>query len=218
MAEQKITHNTFSISEAILFGWQVAKKNIRFFVAMIIVAQVVGLVTEFIYQLTVKSSAILVLLLGLILFIIGGIIKVEISFAQLAIYFKFVDKKKTSIKDIFFYFETKLLFRFFLVELLYGFGTLIGLLIFIFPGIYFTTKYWFAPYIYVDKRTGVIESFKESAKLTQGIKWQLFRLGLLQILIQIGGVLALLVGLFIAIPINYLSDIYVYRKLSKTLK
>ena len=218
MAEQKITQTTFSISEAIRFGWEIAKKNLWFFVAMLLVTETIGLVTSFIYQPMIKSNDILVILLGIILFIISGIIKLEISFAQLSIYFKFADKKKASIKDLFVYFDTKLLFRYFLINFLLILIIFVGLLLFIVPGIYLGLKYWFVPYIYVDKRTGIIESFKESAKLSQGIKKQLFFLGLLQILIQIGGLLALLVGLFIAIPINYLSDIYVYRKLSKTIK
>lgn len=218
MAEQKITHNTFSISEAIRFGWQVAKKNVWFFVAMLLINQGISLLTSYIYQPLLDNQDVLIKILGVITFIVGWIINLEIEFAMLAIYLKFVDRKHAVLKDLFVYFNVKLLIRYFLIQFLYGLGTLIGVLLFIIPGIYFATKYWFAGYIYVDKRTGVIESFKESANLTKGIKWQLFRLGLLQLLIEIGGMLALLVGLFIAIPINYLSDFYIYRKISKTLK
>ncbi|HVA97209.1 MAG TPA: hypothetical protein VND99_06140 [Candidatus Acidoferrales bacterium] len=218
MAEQKVSHNSFSISEAIRFGWQVATKNIWFFVALILISEGISQIISFIYNNLLANGDMLVRLLGVIVFVIGWVINIEISFATFVIYFKFVDKKKTSLKDLFAYFETKLLWRYFVVSTIQGFIIILGLLLFIYPGIYFATKYWFANNIYVDKRTGIIESFKESAELTKGIKRKLFLFGLVQILVSLAGLLAVVVGLFVAIPITYLSDIYVYRKVSKTLK
>jgi uncharacterized membrane protein len=214
MAEQKFSHKNFSKTEAIRFGWQMAIKHFRFFVVALLIVHGISWGLSFIYQPFIGNSDILIKLLGIILFLVGWYINLEIGFAMLTIYFKIAEKKKTTVKELFAYFDWDIISRYFLVFLLYGLLILVGTLLFIIPGIYFATKYWFAGYIYVDKRTGVLEAFKESAKLTQGIKWQLFLLGLLQILIQIAGLLALVVGLFVAIPINYLSDIYVYRKLS----
>lgn len=181
---------------------------------MIVISIGIDQLSSYISQQLAANQNISIILLGLLVLIVGWIINIETSFAQLAIYFKFTDSKPTTLKELFSYFDFKLLFRFFLVSLIFNTLCIVGYLLFIFPGIYFNTKYWFAAYIYVDRRTGVIESFKESAKLTQGIKTQLFLLGLLQFLIQLGGLLALVVGLFIAVPINYLSDLYVYRKLT----
>lgn len=214
MSERKVNHHIFSKSEAIRFGWQMAKKHFWFFVAVLLISNGINWLSSYVYEPFISNSDILVKLLGIISFFVALFINLEIDFAMLAIYFKIADKKKASVKELSAYFEWDIIFRYFLVTFIYGILILLGTILLIIPGIYFATKYWFAGYIYVDKRTGVLESFKESAKLTQGIKRQLFLLGLLQILIQIGGLLALFVGLFIAIPINYLSDIYVYRKLS----
>lgn len=214
MAEQTVSH-TFSKREAIRFGWEIAKKNFWFFVPMILIPFAISWLFSLVSNPLFASQNGLSKMLGFLLMIVGWVVGLELGFAKLAIYFKFVDEKKASLKDLFEYFDASLLFRYFLASFLYGFATLVGLLFFIVPGIYIATKYWFAVYIYVNKRTGVLESFVESAKLTQGIKWQLFLLGLLQTLVVIAGALALLVGLFIAIPINHLSDIYIYRKLSE---
>jgi uncharacterized membrane protein len=214
MNKQKTSHRTFSKSEAIRFGWEVAKKNFWFFFAMLIISYGIQWLFSFIYNPLIKSDDVVTKVAGFLMILAGWIVNLEINFAQLTIYFKFFDKKKAELRILFAYFETGLLFRYLLVSFLYRLIFFGGLIFFIIPGIYFATKYWFAPYIYVDKRIGVIESFKESAKLTKGIKWQLFLLLILQMLICIGGALALLVGLVIAIPINYLSDVYVYRKLS----
>lgn len=210
MSGQK--HKSFSIKEAINFGWNIAKKNIWFFVALLIIPQIVssifsGIADRYVNYPNTK-------LIGFLINLAGWIIGMEFSYATYAIFFKFADKKKAGIKELFSYFDAKLIFRFILVSVLYSIIVGFGLIFFIIPGIYFAIKYLFALYIFVDKRTGVIESFKESSKITEGIKWKLFKLGLVQIGIIVCGALAFFVGLFVAIPVNYLADIYIYRKLT----
>ncbi len=60
----------------------------------------------------------------------------------------------------------------------------------------------------------VIEAFKESGRITEGSKWNLFFLALIFLLIVGIGALVLLVGLFVAIPIIIVAWAYVYKKLS----
>jgi hypothetical protein len=210
--ENNTSQNRFSKSEAIKFGWQLATKNIWFLVGLLLIPGIINLLFSFTPQ--VFDENLNFSFVGLLFLIVGTIIGLQFSFAQFAVFFKLADQKKSSLKELFAYFDVVLLWRFFLVNFLFGLITTLGFLLLIIPGIYFSLKYWFAVYIFVDKRTGVIEAFKESARITKGVKWQLLLLGILQTLIMLAGALALLVGLFVAVPINYLSDVYVYRKLS----
>lgn len=214
MAELKKTTNTFSISEAIRAGWNLTKKNFWFLLMIFIISNAMGFLLSFITQPFFAQENGLIILIGVLIYIAGYVISLELGFATFAILLKIVDNKKTKIKDLFSYFNAGLLFKFFIISLLYGLIVFFGLILLIIPGIYFGIKYWFALYIFVDKQTGILESFKLSAKLTKNVKWQLFKLCLLQMLIVVAGFLALFVGLLIAWPVNYLSDFYVYRKLS----
>ena len=63
---------------------------------------------------------------------------------------------------------------------------------------------------------GPVEALKKSAELTAGAKKDLFLLGLLMILIQLGGILALVVGVLVAAPVNMLAYLYAYRRLGQT--
>lgn len=208
-------HRTFSISKALGFGWNIAKKNFWFFLAVLLIPNAISFLIAFIYQPLFDQNTLLLNILGFVIMIAGWIVSLQLSFATLALYFKFADAKKAELKDLFAYFDARLLRRYFLLNLLFGLMMTVGILLFIIPGIYLGLKYWFTPYIFVDNpKIGIIEAFKESARITKGVKWKLFLLGILQTLIMLAGVLALLVGSAIAVPINYLSDIYVYRKLS----
>lgn len=76
-----------------------------------------------------------------------------------------------------------------------------------------TIKLQFYSYFIVDKNAGPIEALKKSWAITRGVKWDLFLFGLLLGLITLAGLLALVVGLFVAIPVGLLANTYVYRKL-----
>jgi uncharacterized membrane protein len=69
----------------------------------------------------------------------------------------------------------------------------------------------FAPYLVVDRGMRPVGSLKESWRITDGNKWRLFLLGLALLGVNILGVLALLVGVLVSIPITLLAVVHAYR-------
>jgi uncharacterized membrane protein len=49
--------------------------------------------------------------------------------------------------------------------------------------------------------------------LTKGNRWKLFQLSLALLLLNILGLLALLVGLFVTIPVSFIAMVHAYRAL-----
>ncbi len=90
---------------------------------------------------------------------------------------------------------------------------LVGLLLFVIPGIIWSIKYAFAFFLIPDKGLGVKEAFDMSAKMTDGIKWKLFWFDIFGFFVVLGGVFLLGVGLFLAIPVVYLAAYMLYNKL-----
>ena len=88
-----------------------------------------------------------------------------------------------------------------------------GFLLFIIPGIIFSIKYMFTPYLVIDKGMGPIEALKASAKLTDGIKWDLVGFGAAIMVLMYLGALALLVGLLVTIPVATVSFVVLYNML-----
>lgn len=156
-----------------------------------------------------SALKILFVLMGIALYIVN----LETSVGMLKILLAYVDKRKPKMSELFEYFRVGLLARFFIGSLLYSLLVMIGLLFLIIPGIYFAVRYYFVPYIIVDKDADIFESFDKSAKLTKGAEWQLLLFGVLSFLIFILGAAALVVGLFVAIPVVYIASVYIYRKL-----
>ena len=133
----------------------------------------------------------------------------------IAITLKFVDLEKPSFSDLF---HTQSLINFILTSIISGVIVAIGFVLLVVPGVIFALKLQFAKYLVIDKNMGPVEAIQKSWNMTRKITWNLFLLGLLLMLINILGVIALLVGLFITIPLTMVANAFVYRKLLSQVK
>ena len=92
-------------------------------------------------------------------------------------------------------------------------GTLVGIVLLIIPGLIWAFMTWFTMYFVVDGRGDAVESIKGSINLVKNNFGELFVLMLLCIGVTILGVIALFVGILVAIPVVYLAGAYAYRTL-----
>ena len=99
-------------------------------------------------------------------------------------------------------------------SLLVSIVVVLGMILLIVPGIIFALMFMFATMIVIDRGLGPIESMKESKRITTGYKWKLFGLGLVLTLLNIVGLLALIVGLLVTVPVTVLAFTRAYRELS----
>ena len=82
------------------------------------------------------------------------------------------------------------------------------------PAIVWAIKFSMAFYLIIDKKQEVIASLKQSAQLTDGVKWELLAFFIVTGAVNLLGLIALVIGLFITIPVTFMAYIYVYRKLT----
>lgn len=101
------------------------------------------------------------------------------------------------------------------VSILGGAAILLGFVLLIVPGIIIALAFSLAGLLVIEKGLGPIEALKESVRLTKGHRLALFKLSLANIGINILGVCALVVGLFVTIPVTEMAFVDAYRKLSK---
>ncbi len=101
---------------------------------------------------------------------------------------------------------------FILLALLFALGTLVGLLLFFVPGLYFLNRCLLAPAFYLDGKAGVFASFRESWRRTEGHFYMLLpAMGILLLLAL--GISALGVATFILLPLEGLYLFILYRYL-----
>lgn len=197
----------FSKKEAVSFGFKIAKKNVLFFLSVFVVWAFVTFISSAVQSsLNVSRQFFLSFIFSLLMWVVNSIIAMGV----INICLKLIDNKKPKLKDIYY---TKKLFNFILASILRSFIIIGGFILLIIPGIIFSIKLQYSEYLIVDKKLDAVDSIKKSWEMTKGVKWNLFLFGLILGLINILGILALLVGLLITVPLTFIANAYVYRKL-----
>jgi uncharacterized membrane protein len=199
------TKSNFSKKEAISYGFKLAKENLFFFVVLFVIVILVSAVISILSRLAAHEPAF-----AFVLWLLQTIINLVIGIGVINICLKFLDNKKPKYKDLFYY---KPIVNYVLASIVEGLIVVGGFILLIIPGIFFALRLQFTCYLIVDKNLGPIEAIKTSWKITKGNAWSLFFFGILLGLINILGVLCLLVGLFITVPLSMLATTFVYRKL-----
>lgn len=203
--------NTFSIGEALGFGWKTTKANFWFFAGVAVIMVAVSFVSNLLVkglhlEKTLGETIVNILFWVVMAFLQMGIIRVAI---------KLVDGQSVSYNDIFSY--NNIFPQFLISVLLSGLLTCLGLVVFVVPGVIIALGLRFSQYFVVDKNLAGIEALKASWNMTKGQLWQLLGLAFVAMLINIIGVIAFFVGLLFTAPTTLVAYAYVYRKLSGTL-
>jgi len=198
---------TFSDGEAILFGWKTMKDNLGLFIGILITMILVNVLPDIID----KAIEGKIPGLSIVAYVAFGILNLIIGMGLLKIVLGFCDNEKSRFTELFSCY--RLFFKYLFSTILYMLIVLGGLILFIVPGIIWSIKFQFYPYLIIDKGMGPVEALKASALITQGAKWELVGFGLIIGIISLLGVLCLVIGMFATIPTAWVAYAFVYRKL-----
>ncbi len=198
------------IGESIRVGWSATKEHIAFFILLFVVYLAVSFGLSMVLGFFVDYT-----LVYIILNIAIYVVDVLLSFGLIAISLAVLDKKELSIGQLFS--QTHILGKGILLYVAYYAIVLLGLILFIIPGIIFGIKYSQSFYLLLDKNLSVKESLKQSAAMVKGLKLELFLFAIALGFINLLGLIALLVGLFATVPLTMIASAYVYRVMLKSM-
>ncbi len=201
---------TFSIGQALSFGWNSVKNNFFFFAGLQL-ASVCIVLSFILLQLFIpKDQGIIKILI----YLIERIVDMGLTLGIIHIMIKTVDGKKTAFSELFSQFKAGLLLNYIGASIAYGLGAVVGFILLVIPGIIVLIRYGFYSYALVDKGVNGLDVLKISWSITKGNTIKLFLFGVVTLLINILGMLALVIGLLVTAPLSLLATAYVYRKLS----
>lgn len=156
---------------------------------------------------------IVVLIAFLIVALISTLISVVFRMGYLNLTLDAARNKEVYYKTILNQVSLKKAYRFLIANFLVALNVVIGLILFIIPGILYALKYYYVSYLVVDKDMKPIEAMKESSKLTKGVRFKLLGMSFVFGLISLLGVIVFGVGLIPASIVVSLANAYVFNKL-----
>lgn len=196
------------IEDAIRFGWETFKNNLKLILAIEIAA---------VFTLAVVSGASEIfeprgwfheLAMRLAYFVVTMIVHL----GAVKISLKYRDGENVEFANMFDSFG--ILAVFMVAAVVTDFAVGFGLLFLIVPGIIIAVRFCLYPFLIVDKELGPIEAIQRSIHLTRGVGVDLFLFALSCVGINILGVIAFGVGLFVSLPVTALAAAHVYRHLN----
>jgi uncharacterized membrane protein len=201
----------FSAGAAIRFGWETFKRRPWFFVGstfLILLASALcdGFTSGIDAALT--GSAENPSIIGTVISLALGTL---ISMGATAFYLAAHDNPETA--DLSLLWHPRPFWKYLGASLLLSLAVAIGLVLLIVPGVIFGLMFMFATFIVIERELGPIDAMNASNQLTRGHKWQLLGLVLLLVLINLLGLMALVVGLLVSIPVSTLAFVHAYRVL-----
>jgi uncharacterized membrane protein len=177
-------------------GWRQLWRYFLELFLILIVTIVLGFITSIFNLAGITAGAAASAVMGIITFAYGLLIMGPVNYGVSFSYLKASRRDKLEIKDMFAAFKNY--WNAVLASLLVGIIVVIGFVLIIVPGIIFSCKLAFTPYLVVDRKMEVIEAIKESWRMTGGHAWKVFLIGLLAIPIFIAGLICLGVGVIIS--------------------
>ncbi len=189
---------TFSVGSYLKKGWELTKANIGFLLGYQIILVFLSLILG-----ATRHKVFLYLLVWVIVIIA----KMGLYKAALLI----TNGIKPRFDEL--YANWRSFFPWVIASFLFSIMFFVGLGLLIFPGCYVLATFGLFPYFLLDRKLGPIEALKRSARATKGFRWNIFLLFLACIGINLVGMLVLVVGLLITIPITMLALAVLYQEI-----
>ena len=203
--------NNISISSLFSQGWSDFKQHWKVALGSFIILAIIQIVlSSFGYQIDPvtgeESGSRLMTLVGTLasVFLTIGITKLYIALSR---------DEEASIKDMFTSTNASTFVNYLVASILYGIMVFIGFLFIIIPGIILVCVFYPYYYYIIDKGAGILESFSLAKDATKGHRMTIFVTILAIALLNIVGLLALVIGLLVTLPLSMLIGVRLYRAL-----
>lgn len=207
--------NSLSVKESLKHGWSTFTSRPWIFVQAGILLFLLNfgmnLVQTLLEEAGKLNGDVAALVFGLVSLVLGIGVSFLVSMGETSFFLRAHDEPaKVCLKDLW---HPRPFWKFLGTSLLAGLMILLGLVLLIVPGIIVGLMLTFVGYIVIEEKLSPIAAIKRSVALTKGSLWKLFQLSLALLLLNILGLLALLVGLFVTIPVSFIAMVHAYRTL-----
>ncbi len=209
--------HTLSIGDCIRFGWETFKQRPWILIGAFLLAIVIaGVPSAFGPQPTIGPDGQIIppppSAYGAIVALVSVVVSMLVGLGLTTFSLRAHDNiNGVQIADLW---NPAPFWRFVGAHILTVLAIALGFIALIIPGIILSMGLAFVPYLVVDRGLGPIEAIKESWRITKGHKWQLLLLFLALLGLNLLGVVALLIGIFVTVPITMLAFAHAYRTLN----
>jgi hypothetical protein len=198
----------FSDGAMLKMGWAKAKEHLWINIGIMIVAML-AVYLPMIVLAGIGGAVDMPGLFALLGVLVTIAISAVVGAGMIRVFLNIADGKAPSVGLLFS--EKGSAVNYILASILYSIIVMVGFFLFIIPGVIWSLKYMFVPMLVVDKGMKPMDALKESARLTDGMKWDLFAFYHVVGIVMMLGYIALGVGVLVTVPAGMIAYMGVYR-------
>jgi uncharacterized membrane protein len=203
-----MTGESFSIGEALRFGWDAFKRNIAIALALGVASLAIMMLLNGIVEATRPHG-----MLSLAFRFVAQLAQIGFGFLWVRLALGVYDGRHVDAREL--WPDATMFLEYLAVSIIYGVLVAAGLILLVVPGIYLAVRYGLASFLVADGRvTDVLGAFRQSSELTRGRRLKLFLFGLVLVLMNVAGAILLGVGLLVTLPVTAFAAALVYRQLA----
>ena len=187
------------VRESLRIGWDIFKERSGFFI-------VLGII-----MILLQGVMYALELIPFVGFLMSWVLNAFIGAGVTYIFLQAYDKQSATYSDVFSQKEHVLRYigvAFVTTAIIFG-----GMALLFIPGIVASIALFFPLYLVVDRKMPVFEAVRTSWAITKGYRVKIAMLLIAIAVINILGLLALVIGLFVTVPVSALAMTHVYRAL-----
>jgi hypothetical protein len=197
----------FSIQDCFAAAWATFKRRAGFFVLLTLLALVIDGIASGILDAAAGNSAVMKFLSAVVHLVVQSIVGLGVTRVTLH---AVDDVDAASLQDAW---VPQYILPFLGASIIFSVVVGLGFALIIIPGMILAVIFAFWPYP-IAEGAGPINALSYSRMITKGYRWKVFLLFLALILVNIVGVIALVVGLLVSIPVSALAMAHAYRVLA----
>lgn len=202
--------NNISISNIVSEAWTLFKEHASSIIVILLVYLVTNSIISFIGVAVMGDSILITFIFQIIQSIIGIILALGFNRILLNI----INGESYEVNTLFSQTNFSLVLNTIIGSVVIGIAIIVGLVFLILPGLYIAFRLQFFNYALLEQETpNFSDAIKTSWDMTKGHVIDLVVIAIVSAIIVIGGVLALIIGLFVAIPVISLMSVLVYKNL-----
>lgn len=204
---------TFAFGELLFGAWQSIKpqfwKILLIWFSLIVITLVGGILQQLDFSSFDTNSY---LFLTIFTNVVAFIVNIAASISTMTLCLKLSERQTVDWNDIFQHWN--LFIRWMLGSIAYGIAVLVGLIVFVIPGIMMAVRFSLWGYFLLDRNASPLQALDQSWNAVRGCSWKVFFFMIIVALINVIGFLCFGIGLLITAPLTGVAYALLYRKLS----
>lgn len=198
-----------SISNVVDKAWDLFKKNASNLIVILFIYSIVSGAASLVKSLFHENSV-----LFFITSIVETVVNLIMGLGLAKVLLNTVDGSEVKIGTLFDYRSPTLILHYVIGSIVMGIAIIAGLIFLIIPGFYIAARLQFFSFALLEQEEpDFMKALSSSWAMTENHVWDLVGLAVVAFLIIIAGLIALFVGLFVAIPVAGVMSAVAYRLL-----